>query len=72
MPAYKDNERNTWMIKFQYKNWMGERKWVTKRDFKTKRDALQWEREFLLQKKGSLEMNFANFANLYREDVPPD
>ena len=51
---------------------MGERKWVTKRDFKTKRDALQWEREFLLQKKGSLEMSFANFANLYREDVPPD
>lgn len=71
MPAYKDNERNTWMIKFQYKNWMGERKWVTKRGFKTKRDALQWEREFLLQKKGSLEMSFANFANLYREDRMP-
>ena len=55
MPAYKDAERNTWYVKFQYKNWKDERKWVTKRGFKTKRDALQWEREFHLQQQGSIE-----------------
>ena len=71
MPAYKDAERNTWYVKFQYKNWKDERKWVTKRGFKTKRDALQWEREFHLQQQGSIEMSFADFINVYREDRVP-
>ena len=71
MPAYKDAERNTWYVKFQYKNWKNERKWVTKRGFKTKREALQWERETLLQLQGSLEMSFANFVKAYREDCAP-
>ena len=30
MPAYKDDERNTWFVKFQYKNWKDEKKWITK------------------------------------------
>lgn len=71
MPAYKDAERNTWYVKFQYKNWKDERKWVTKRGFKTRRDALQWEREFQLQQQGSIEMSFADFVNVYREDRVP-
>lgn len=71
MPAYKDNERNTWFVKFQYKNWKDEKKWVTKRGFKTKREALQWEKEFQLQRQGSIEMSFADFANVYRADRTP-
>ena len=71
MPAYKDAERNKWYVKFQYKNWKDERKWVTKRGFKTRRDALQWEREFQLQQQGSIEMSFADFVNVYREDRVP-
>ena len=71
MPAYKDDERNTWFVKFQYKNWKDEKKWVTKRGFKTKREALQWEKEFQLQQQGSIEMSFADFVNVYREDRIP-
>lgn len=68
MPAYKDSERNTWYVKFKYKNWKNEEKWVTKRGFKTRRDAVQWEREFQLQQQGSIEMSFTDFINVYRED----
>ena len=71
MPAYKDDERNTWFVKFQYKNWKNEKKWITKRGFKTKREALQWEKEFQLQQQGSIEMSFADFVNVYREDRTP-
>ena len=71
MPAYKDDERNTWFIKFQYKNWKNEKKWITKRGFKTKREALQWEKEYQLKRQGSIEMSFADFVNVYREDRTP-
>lgn len=71
MPAYKDPDRNTWFAKFQYKNWKNEKKWVTKRGFKTKREALQWEKDFLLQQEGSVDMSFADFVNVYRQDRTP-
>jgi len=71
MPAYKDDERNTWFVKFKYKNWKNEEKWVTKRGFRTKREALQWEKEFQLQQQGSIEMSFADFVQVYREDRTP-
>ena len=71
MPAYKDAKKNTWFVKFQYKNWAGEQKWVTKRGFKTKRDAMQWEREYLLSKKGDLDMRFSDFVEVYRSDRKP-
>ena len=41
MSAYKDLDRDTWYVKFRYKNWMGETKWITKRGFQIKRDAQQ-------------------------------
>lgn len=71
MPVYKDSERNTWYVKFQYRNWKNEKKWITKRGFKTKRDAVQWEKEFQLKQQGSIEMSFADFVNVYREDRTP-
>ncbi|MBR4291327.1 MAG: site-specific integrase [Oscillospiraceae bacterium] len=71
MPAYKDEERGTWHVKFQYKNWKNEKKWITKRGFKTKREALQWEKDYLLQRNGSVEMSFADFVNIYRADRAP-
>ena len=53
MPAYKDKERSTWFVKFSYKNSQGERKYITKRGFATKKAAMQYERDFLVQKSGS-------------------
>lgn len=70
MPAYKD-QNNTWIAKFTYKNWQGEKKWVTKRGFATKREALQYERDFMARQSGSLDMTFADFVKVYREDRGP-
>ena len=68
MPAYKEKDRNTWTVKFKHKNWNSETKWVTKRGFVTKRDALQYERDFLARQSGNLDMSFATFVEVYRED----
>lgn len=60
---------NQWLtIAFKFSTGVVFGKWVTKRGFKTKRDALQWEKEFQLQQQGSVEMSFADFVNVYRED----
>lgn len=46
MPAYKDEKRSTWYVKFSTKDPItGKRKQKLKRGFATKRDALAWERE---------------------------
>ena len=71
MPAYKDKQRNTWSAQFSYKDWTGETKRCMKRGFSTKREALQWEREFLLQKSGSVDMTFRNFVQVYWQDRGP-
>lgn len=69
MPAYKDKERGTWMANFYYTNWQGERKRKNKRGFPTKKDALAYERQFLQQTSGDMEMDFTSYAELYLEDV---
>ena len=71
MPAYKDSKKGTWYAKFRYKDWNGDSKCVTKRGFTTKREALQWEREFLLQKNGSTDMTFKDFVAIYLENRSP-
>lgn len=71
MSAYKDARRGTWYAKFQYKGWDNTRKWVTKRGFATKREALQWERDFLLQKSGSVDMSFQDFVQIYLQNRTP-
>ena len=68
MPAYKEKDRNTWTVKFKHKNWSGKIKWVTKRGFATKREVLQYERDFLARKSSDLDMSFAAFVTVYRED----
>lgn len=71
MPAYKDTEKNTWYVKFQYKDWTGKRKWVTKRGFSTKRDAAKWEQSFMDRLSGTTDMSFREFVNVYLEDRSP-
>lgn len=36
MPVYKDDKRNTWFCKCNYKDWLGESKSKMKRGFATK------------------------------------
>lgn len=71
MPAYKDEKRKTWTVKFKYKNWMGETKSVCKRGFKTKRDATEWESQFKLEKTDDVSMSFSTFAERYKKDIYP-
>ena len=54
MPAYKDSRQGTWYASFYFENWQGVKQKKLKRGFATKKDALAWEREFLLQQAADL------------------
>ena len=71
MGVYKDNKTNTWRVIYRYTDWTGEQKQVTKRGFSTKREALQYERDFLLQKSGSVDMTFRDFVQVYLQNRTP-
>lgn len=71
MAAFKDKKNGTWYVQFRYVDWKGERQQKLKRGFKTKHEALDWEREFLMQKKSDPNMTFESFVKLYENDVKP-
>lgn len=70
MPAYKD-KNGTWYAMFRYDDFQGKRKQKCKRGFKTKREAQDWERRFLLQQGGDLDMLFKDFYETYERDMRP-
>ena len=69
MPAYKDKVHGTWYTSFYYEDWTGKKNRKMKRGFKTRRDALAWEKTFLLQKSGDMNMTFGDFAAIYVSDM---
>lgn len=71
MSVYKNADSGTWYAICWFTDWKGERKQKCKRGFATKREALEWEREFLMQKQADVTMTFASFAELYEKDVKP-
>ena len=71
MPVYKDEKRNTWFCKCNYKDWLGESKSKMKRGFATKKEAQQWERDFIQKQSASMDMKFASFVEVYFEDKAP-
>ena len=68
MPAYKDSRQGTWYASFYFENWQGVKQKKLKRGFTTKKDALAWEREFLLQQAADLTMTFEAFVEIYITD----
>lgn len=46
MPAYFDEKKKTWYVKFRYRDFTGKLKDTTKRGFKRKKDAQQYEINF--------------------------
>ena len=68
MPAYKDSKQGTWYASFYFENWQGVKQKKLKRGFSTKKDALAWEREFLLQQAADLTMTFEAFVEIYITD----
>ena len=71
MGAFKCKDGGTWFAQFRYVDWKGEKQQKTKRGFATKREALEWERQFLMKQRGDIRMTFESFAQLYEKDVKP-
>lgn len=68
MAVYKDNN-GTWYISVRYVNWKGEHARKVKRGFATKREATDWERSFLHENAGNLDMSFETFVDLYKKNL---
>ena len=71
MAAYKDKKPGTWYVQFRYTDWKGERQQKLKRGFTTRREALEWERTFLVEKRSDINMTYESFLKLYEQDVRP-
>ena len=71
MAAFRNESNGTWYAMFRYYDWKGEHKQKCKRGFATRREALEWEREFLRQKRADLDMTFESFVKLYEQDIRP-
>ena len=71
MGAFKCKDGGTWFAQFRYVDWKGEKQQKTKRGFTTKREALEWERQFLMKQRADIRMTFESFAQLYEQDVKP-
>lgn len=71
MAAFKNEKNGTWYVQFRYTDWKGERQQKLKRGFATKREAQEWERAFLTEKKADVTMPFKTFVELYEKDVRP-
>ena len=71
MAAFKNKDNGTWYVQFRYTDWKGERRQKLKRGFATKREALEWEREFLMEKQADVNMTFESFVALYEKDIKP-
>ena len=71
LPVYKDEKRNTWYCKCNYRDWLGESKSKMKRGFVTKKEALEWEREFLQRQSSSMDMKLSSFVDVYFDDKAP-
>ena len=71
MSVSKDAERGTWIVYARYVDWQGKVKILHKRGFKTKKEAVLYEREFLLKKAKDVNMGFGQFVERYLEDLKP-
>jgi len=71
MGAFKNEKNGTWYVQFRYTDWQGLRQQKLKRGFSTKREAQEWERAFLTEKKADVTMPFKTFTELYEKNVRP-
>lgn len=71
MSVSKEPKRGTWTVFVRYKDWKGNTKEKRKRGFATKREALDWERDFVLRKSKDVTMGFVQFVEIYFEDMTP-
>lgn len=66
MPAYFDEKKKTWYVKFRYRDFTGKLKDTTKRGFKRKKDAQQYEINFKMAHSGDFsDLPFSMLAERY-------
>lgn len=71
MSVTKDPVRGTWTMYTRYVDWQGIVREKRKRGFSTRREALEYEREFLLKKSKDINMSFEKFVEIYMDDMKP-
>ncbi len=71
MSVYRDEKRGTWTVSVYYRDYENEVHRKTKRGFRTKREALEWERNFVLLKSRCTGKLFRYFWETYTEDIKP-
>ena len=64
---FKNEKNGFWYVQFRYTDWQGLRQQKLKRGFATKREAQEWERAFLTEKKADVTMPFKTFTELYEK-----
>ena len=69
MSVKRDVKRGTWEVKFSYRNYAGEKKWVHKRGFEKKSDAQKWETEYRAKIEGSNDMLLCDFIEVYKSYI---
>jgi len=69
MPAYKDEKRGTWYVRFRYTDWTGKRVETTKRGFAKKGDAQKYEEAAKREKTAAAGMTFGELYKIYIEDA---
>ncbi len=72
MPAYLDPKTQKWYCRFYYEDVDGNRCQKMKRGFELKREALAWERDFLMNIKPEDEailLPWSRFVDKYNEDT---
>ncbi len=69
MSATKDKKTGKWICQFRYKDSSGQSRKKFRRGFATKKDALSWEREFLLVSRRDPMMPFSSFTEIYLQDM---
>ena len=66
MPAYFDEKKKTWYVKFRYRDFTGKLKDTTKRGFKRKKDAQQYEINFKMAHNGDfVDLPFSALTERY-------
>lgn len=67
--SVKQEQNGTWTTQFWYQDLYGKRKHKCKRGFGTEQEAQDFEDSFKGKKKGSMKMRFADFVEIYFEDM---
>lgn len=70
MPEYKKilkNGTTSWISRFYYTDWNGERKQKKKEGFRTKKEAREYEIEFLSKSNPTPDIKFSTLYDLYME-----